>query len=249
MLVDAIVIPFYNEINRINIAAFEESIICQKNTLFILVNDGSTDRTNEILTKIHTSAPQNTIVISLAKNVGKAEAIRLGFHVALKKTTIEYVGFLDADLSVDFSQYSEMRKKIMSSDKFLFYASRANGGGNITYSTTRLILSKFARFAIKHLISLPIEDTQCGAKIFNRDAAEICFQQPFVTKWLFDVEVFLRLKRTQPNSLLMKQIECYSLKKWKEVPNSHLRKFELLYMPVQILRIMHHYKSCPFNKF
>ena len=45
------------------------------------------------------------------------------------------------------------------------------------------------------MLHLSAYDTQCGAKIFKLDAVTKAFAQPFVSRWIFDVEILLRLGR------------------------------------------------------
>jgi hypothetical protein len=42
---------------------------------------------------------------------------------------------------------------------------------------------------------MPFKDTQCGAKVMDREIASKMFNKKFITKWLFDVELFMRMKR------------------------------------------------------
>jgi hypothetical protein len=42
---------------------------------------------------------------------------------------------------------------------------------------------------------MEFKDTQCGAKIMHKEIVEKRFRKKFLTKWLFDVEIFMRMKK------------------------------------------------------
>jgi hypothetical protein len=55
------------------------------------------------------------------------------------------------------------------------------------------------------ILKISIYDSQCGCKIFDTKLAREIFQEPFISRWLFDVELFFRIKK------------LYSLKDLKEM--------------------------------
>ena len=96
-----LVIPVYNEETRLNFDYFKE--ISDLSGVFLLfVNDGSIDRSEELI-KRFVESKNNCAYISLRQNLGKAEALRYGFHELSAKPSIKYMGFLDSDaaFSVD----------------------------------------------------------------------------------------------------------------------------------------------------
>ena len=72
-----IVIPFYNEVERISLDNFYQIFTAFPNYNFLLVDDGSSDQTIQILEEFQ-SKFSSIKVLKLPKNVGKAEAIRSG---------------------------------------------------------------------------------------------------------------------------------------------------------------------------
>jgi hypothetical protein len=54
------------------------------------------------------------------------------------------------------------------------------------------LLGRVAATLISVWLRLPVYDTQCGAKIFELAMAKSIFAKPFVSRWLFDVELFQR---------------------------------------------------------
>ena len=75
----------------------------------------------------------------------------------------------------------------------------------------------FATFA-SITIGLPVYDTQCGFKVFNHQLAYEIFSKNFISKWIFDVELFLRAKS---KDTFFKEIP---LKYWVDISGSKLKK-------------------------
>ena len=73
-----IVIPCHNEARRLRADEFHQFVAQHADVRFLFVNDGSSDETQSLLEKIVRSNPTRFAVLSLAKNSGKAEAIRQG---------------------------------------------------------------------------------------------------------------------------------------------------------------------------
>jgi dolichyl-phosphate beta-glucosyltransferase len=65
---------------------------------------------------------------------------------------------------------------------------------------------------------LGIYDTQCGAKLFVSETIREAFQTPFKTSWLFDVEIFVRLKKRD----LLKTGREIPIYDWKDIDGSKL---------------------------
>ncbi|MFT5358366.1 MAG: hypothetical protein ACI9KE_005604, partial [Polyangiales bacterium] len=98
----ALIVPCYNEEKRLDEAAFLSALSAQENLRIRFVNDGSRDGTLRVLRELQSVAPPFRVeVLDLPKNVGKAEAVRLGllheFDTVSPKA--EYVGYWDADLA------------------------------------------------------------------------------------------------------------------------------------------------------
>ena len=94
----AIVVPCYNEAERLDQSAFLAHLDASPTTDFIFVNDGSRDATLDMLAALHDAAPTRITVVDLAKNSGKAEAVRQGLLVAAENGAA-FVGCWDADLA------------------------------------------------------------------------------------------------------------------------------------------------------
>jgi dolichyl-phosphate beta-glucosyltransferase len=93
-----IVIPCYNEAARLPVHQFKAFAGAGHAVQFLFVDDGSTDGTWPVLEGLRQEDPRRFAICRLARNVGKAEAVRLGVLRALEAGP-DYVGYWDADLA------------------------------------------------------------------------------------------------------------------------------------------------------
>jgi len=189
-----VVIPCYNEEERLLSDEFLTYIDKNSGYHLCFVNDGSKDNTLEVLHQLQKGREDFITVCDCKKNGGKAEAVRLGMLHMAKREDLDYIGFLDADLSTDLADFDDLVKTIETSDFKIVSGSRiARMGANITKESARKIISLTINFIIRKILSMDFKDTQCGAKIFRKDVIGIAFKDKFVTQWIFDVEIFKRM--------------------------------------------------------
>lgn len=215
----AIIFPCFNEQNRIKASDFQKFINQEKNIYFIFVNDGSTDYTQNILNSICNHHRDKSHIIRLNKNKGKAEAIRQGIIHAQKIKRIEIIGFMDADLSTPLKEIKNLITPLNQDISFVFASRIKFFGVDIKRTTFRHLIGRvFATFASKYL-NTAIYDTQCGAKFFTIKVATKLFEEKFRTKWLFDIEIFLRFFKYFDKHN-MREVP---LQTWFEIPDSKLK--------------------------
>jgi len=176
-----IIIPCYNEANRLPIKEFIEYLGSSKNIDICFVNDGSKDKTINIIENIKSQYPDKVLLVNLENNVGKPEAVRIGILEASKWKCFDYVGFMDADLATPLKEIDVFKKYILEYPECkAFLGSRIQRlGSNIKRSAVRHYFGRvFATFASLTL-GIAVYDTQCGAKIFETKIAEKIFLEPF----------------------------------------------------------------------
>lgn len=245
-----IVIPCYNEALRLKLddyCAYLESDAAQK-VRMCFVNDGSTDTTGEILKLLQRQYTDQIHVIDLKVNTGKAEAVRSGMQYLLGLPNIHGVGFMDADLSTNFKEYQILidRYHRHAGNGMLIFGSRPLGRAyNYQRKWTRTLASIVARASIRGVIGMDIMDTQCGAKVMTVETASHCFSQPFKTRWLFDVEVLLRMKAWIGTSFVQYKFSEVYLKEWVDVRGSKITFVDAVEMPAQLLSIYLQYRVFP----
>ena len=239
-----VVIPCYNEEERLLSKEFTDFIAKHSGYHLCFVNDGSKDKTLDVLQNLQKGREEFITIYNCKKNGGKAEAVRLGMLHMNKKEDLDYIGFLDADLSTNLSDFDDLVKTIENSNFKIVSGSRITRmGANITKESARKIISLTINFIIRKILKMNFKDTQCGAKIFQKDIIEIAFNKKFVTKWLFDVEIFKRvtlhfgLKKTK--TMLCEQ----PLKRWIHADGSKLSMKDSVKIIAQLAEIAWVYKS------
>ena len=112
-----IVVPCYNEMERIELSKFSEFLISNDFIYFCFVNDGSTDGTHRKLSDFVNRNPERCRVINLSDNQGKAEAVRQGINTMLKTSGYQFVGFWDADLATPLTEIQGFIHKFKSNNE------------------------------------------------------------------------------------------------------------------------------------
>lgn len=237
-----VVIPCYNEEKRLLSQDFIDLVHSNLGYHLCFVNDGSTDNTMAILEELKKSRENNISIYNCHKNGGKAEAVRQGVLHLIKNEQLDYIGFLDADLSTDFEDFEDLVKTIESSNFSIVSGSRiCRMGANIAKESARQIISTCINLIIQKILGMPFKDTQCGAKIMDKEIIEIVFKDKFITKWLFDVEIFMRMKnhygREKAKSLICEQ----PLKRWIHADGSKLSMRDSVTIVGQLAQIAMRY--------
>ena len=239
-----VVIPCYNEEERLLSKEFTDYI--DKNTGYHLcfVNDGSKDKTLEVLHKLRKGREDFITVYDCEKNGGKAEAVRQGMLYMAKQEDLDYIGFLDADLSTDLADFDDLVSTIEKSNYKIVSGSRISRmGANITKESARKIISLTINYIIRKILSMDFKDTQCGAKIFHKDVIDISFKEKFVTQWIFDVEIFRRIT-LHFGLKKAKEILCEQpLKRWIHADGSKLSMKDSIKIVGQLAQIAWVYRS------
>jgi dolichyl-phosphate beta-glucosyltransferase len=235
----ALVIPAWNEARRLDDAAFLAFVRHQALVDLHFVDDGSTDATPSRLAALADAAPGRIAVRRLEANRGKAEAVRLGLREALAQG-YPLVGYLDADLAAPLDTALLLREEL---DRFpslaMVLGSRVKLlGWTIRRSERRHYLGRvFATFASLAL-ALPVYDTQCGAKALRGSLAiAALLDAPFLSRWLFDVELIARL-RDVAGAAALREVP---LPRWEDPGGSSVRLGDFLRAPLELWRIRRRY--------
>jgi len=220
-----VVVPCYNEAQRLDRARFLAFARQSPTTRLLLVNDGSIDRTGELLHQLQSESAERILTHSLAQNSGKAEAVRQGLLRALAYKPAA-VGYWDADLATPLEAIPQFQAVLDRREQLsLVIGSRLMLLGHaVQRNAFRKYLGKtFARVA-SVMLGLPFQDTQCGAKLFRvSPKLYTIFGTPFVTRWLFDVEIFARMTRLIGRDGLRQSCYELPLDEWQEIGGSKLR--------------------------
>ena len=240
-----LVIPCYNEAQRLPGEAIAAFVGDHRDCSVCFVNDGSTDQTRQSLDALRVRAPENMLVLDLERNGGKAEAVRRGvLHVAATGR-FGVIGYWDADLSTPLGQLQAMRDTLdQAPECVLAMGSRLKRmGSSIHRSGRRHALGRVFATAASLLLNLPVYDSQCGAKVFRASVAEVLFKEPFSTTWLFDVELLARLRNHLGASEVLRAIVEVPLTEWCEVGGSKLGLAAMTSVPLDLLKIQRRYNT------
>jgi len=237
-----VVIPCYDEAKRLLSDDFKKFVHKNLGYHLCFVNDGSKDNTLEVLQEIRKGNETYISIYDCEKNGGKAEAVRLGMLHLAKQNQFDYLGFLDADLSTNFDDFQDLVSTISNSNYKIVSGSRMSRmGADIAKESARKIISQTINFIIRKTLGMEINDTQCGAKIMTKEIVEKTFQKKFLTKWLFDVEIFMRMKNEYGAEEAKKLICEKPLNRWVHVDGSKLSIKDSFKIIGQIGQIAIHY--------
>ena len=238
-----VVIPCYNEEKRLLSDEFKTFISANLGYHLCFVNDGSTDDTLKVLNELCEGNENNMSVYNCEKNGGKAEAVRQGMLHLASLDQFDYIGFLDADLSTDFIDFHKLVDTIKGSEYKIVSGSRIDRmGAEITKESARKIISMTINYIIRKTLGMEFRDTQCGAKVMTQEIIEKTFQKRFITRWLFDVEIFMRMKKVYGSENAKKAICELPLKRWVHMDGSKLSFKDSFKIAFQIGKIALHYR-------
>lgn len=188
-----IVIPAYNEEHRLpptlaKVTAFLRSQAYTSEVL--VVENGSTDDTSGVTarfiqTEIHRGDPVRMEL--LHSSPGKGAAVRHGMLAGQG----EYLFICDADLAMPIEEIAKFLPPALKRGSFdIAIASReAPGAERIDEPVYRHVMGRVFNFLVRTLAVPHIQDTQCGFKMFTREAVQRTFPLQRLDGWSFDVEV------------------------------------------------------------
>lgn len=203
------------------------------------MNDGSTDATCEVLERIVRGGRAS--VLDLEANAGKAEAVRRGVLEALRGDA-EAVGYWDADLAAPLTELDAMIEALFARDAFLVIGSRVRMlGRRVERSSVRHYLGRVFATAASCVLDLPVYDTQCGAKVMrSEELAREIFGEPFESRWIFDVEILVRIAlhdRRAGTTVLRERVVEHPLGAWSHVSGSRLKVLDFGRAALDLARI------------
>jgi dolichyl-phosphate beta-glucosyltransferase len=220
-----IVVPCYNEAQRLPVERFREFI--ETSTIgFVFVDDGSRDRTFQVLEEFRRSREDRVHVLRLKVNQGKAEAVRRGINFALERNP-GYTGYWDADLATPLDAILRFLAILQERPGLdMVFGSRVKLlGRNVQRRPARHYMGRVFATVVSTMLRLPIYDTQCGAKLFRvRPEIRDLFGQPFLSRWVFDVEILARyINRLGSAQAAAARIYEYPLEEWQDVAASKVK--------------------------
>jgi glycosyltransferase involved in cell wall biosynthesis len=184
-----ILIPAYNESRIITdsiskVQRFLRIHMPDITAQIIVVNDGSTDSTKDIVQSL-----DYVTYLGYEQNKGKGYALRY----AMQRIESEFVYLCDADLSVSIDQLSIFWQAKDTASCII--GTRQSAESTVTVSWYRKYLGILGNALINMLLKLNLKDTQCGFKLLDR-RAQIIFCTHTTDRWGFDFDFLFRMQRT-----------------------------------------------------
>ena len=238
--------PCYNEARRLDVSAFRAFLSQNSAIRLLFVDDGSRDATLEVLGQVCAGYEANAAVLAKKPNAGKAEAVRAGVLHAIDSFRPKFVGFWDADLATPLDAIVRFRAVLEEHSEIeMIFGSRVQLlGRHVERRPARHYLGRVFATAVSVLLAMPIYDSQCGAKLFRADQkCRTAFEAPFLSKWVFDVEILARYLNLyeRDSSRLAQVIYEYPLEKWTDVAGSKVRAGDFVKAFADVVRIRRKY--------
>ncbi len=214
----SLVVPAFNEANRIGQTLRDVLRYLQVATPeseVIVVNDGSTDATSEIVREVFATTNQiATRLIEHSRNRGKGAAVREGLLSATKPIGL----FSDADFSTPIDEAPKLLQPIVAGEVDIAFGSRALDRRLIGHRQPwrREQGGRLFNLIVRVATGLPFWDTQCGFKAFQLEAFRPVLEAAHTEGFGFDVEL---LYLAQKANLRLREIPV----RWNHYDGSKLR--------------------------
>jgi dolichyl-phosphate beta-glucosyltransferase len=211
-----LVVPCHNEESRLDPPAFRAWL--DRGISLVFVDGGSTDGTARVLSSAFGTSPGASL-LRIDGAGGKGEAVRRGMLEGLRlHADAGWFGFWDADLSAPPDQIDvllETGARRGAGCDAVWATRRRRPGADIRRPLLRRMISRSFSLAARLLLGVRFPDTQCGAKLFRRQVVSRVFSAPFVTDWIFDLELYFRCGR--------ERIAESPLSRWQDDGASRIR--------------------------
>ena len=201
----SIVIPAFNEALRLpstleRVVSFATS--GPFNAEVIVVDNASTDSTKSIVMEFIARFP---VVKYLHESTrGKGAAVRTGIMAA----SGEYLLFSDADLAVPIEEAVNFLPPRLAEFDVAIGSREAKGAKRYGEPFHRHLMGRVFNLLVRVLLLPGLHDTQCGFKVFRRDAARFLFPLGRIHGWSFDVEI-LHLARRKGYRIVEVPVQWY----------------------------------------
>ncbi|NQT47397.1 MAG: glycosyltransferase family 2 protein [Chloroflexi bacterium] len=188
----SIVVPAYNEEKRLPDSMPQMINFVRKQDYpieVIIVNDGSTDRTAEVVKGFQRDSP--FIALLQVDHGGKGHAVRAGMLQAKG----EYLFLCDSDLSMPIEEINKFLPPTLSEYDVAIASREIKGANRYDEPSYRHLMGRVFNLIVRLLAVPGIQDTQAGFKCFRREAARQVFRLQTIKGWGFDVETLFIAQR------------------------------------------------------
>jgi len=161
----SVVIPSYNEVNTIKeiLRRVQAENIAEE---ILIVDDGSTDGTRDILNDFKGKEPYR--IIFHEQNQGKGAAVRTG----IQQSKGDIIIIQDADLEYNPREYKKLLEPILDGLAEVVYGSRFLGGPRRPTMFWHMVANKLLTFMTNILYNNILTDMETGYKVFLREVVQ-----------------------------------------------------------------------------
>ena len=239
----AIVIPCYNEANRLPVKSYKSFLNKTSEVSIFFINDGSSDETGDLIQEMGREFNEQVHLISLKKNKGKGNAVFEGFRFVLNNHDFNKIAFLDADLATSLEECYRLTNFVEGKISLAFGSRILKLDNNIKRKWYRFFFGRIVATAISKSLELSLYDSQCGCKVFDPSLGDKIFVEPFISKWLFDVEIFFRVIKIYGRENIKYHIKEIPLNEWLDTPDSRVSPWYFFRLWLDLYRISKKYKN------
>lgn len=198
----------------------------------IVVDDGSSDSTTDVVKKFERIRPQISL-IRVPRNYGKGHAVRLGMLTAHGKSVL----FADADGSTPFRELERLEAELAKgADVAIGSRAMISNDTKVVTNWHRRFLGRAFNFCVNMLVLPSVADTQCGFKLFTSQAARFLFERQQSDGFSFDVEVLYIARKAK---LRIVEVPI----NWKNVPGSKVNLVLdalRMFRDIMVFKVRHH---------
>lgn len=201
-----VIVPVKNEAERIEktrkqLSKFFKEYLVETKTKhhFVFIDDGSTDKTLEILNK---GLNETTTVFRNKFEKGKGSALKTAYILAntvFELQDEDYIVFIDGDGQINPSEIKTFIKIMNLYDADVVVGNKRHPYSKISYTLLRRIVSESYNLIIRVLFHVNLRDTQAGLKIFKKYALDQVIEKISVKKYAFDLEMLVAFQELQMN--------------------------------------------------
>ena len=188
----SILLPAYNEASQIEqcILEVEETVRNLSDSYEIIVSeDGSTDGTEEIVTKMANVNP-NLRLLHSKERLGKGKAIRN----AVNCSQGQIIAFMDVDRATDLACLPKLLDTVKQKGGMAI-GSRHIPGSNVQRHAKRTLFSLTYNAMVRLLFLDGVRDHQCGFKTMKTNIAKAVLNSSKSDGYFFDTEMIIRCKQ------------------------------------------------------
>lgn len=188
----AVVIPIYNEATTIESVVGEWDACFEAlgiNHQFILLNDGSKDKTIEVLKKMEAAAPEKMVVVD-KPNAGHGRTCRLGYSAAVASSAVEWVLQIDSDGQCDPAYFKEFWENRADADCVFGRRVQRDDG------VARMLTSKICKMGATVLGGRDMVDPNVPYRLMRREVLASALEKIPASFDIHNVAITFILKQT-----------------------------------------------------